>query len=127
MAFDGAFLHSVILELKSAEGCHVDKIYQPSRDELVLLLRKKGFVKRLLISARSGGARIQFTEGKYENPETPPMFCMLARKIFSASRLVSVSGKGLERIVELTFDTANEMTVKSTMLPAAVILKRRKE
>ena len=109
MAFDGAFLHSVILELKSAEGCHVDKIYQPSRDELVLLLRKKGFVKRLLISARSGGARIQFTEGKYENPETPPMFCMLARKIFSASRLVLVSGKGLERIVELTFDTANEM------------------
>ncbi len=109
MAFDGAFLHTVILELQSAVGCHVDKIYQPSRDELVLLLRKKGFVKRLLISARSGAARIQFTEGKYENPETPPMFCMLARKIFSASRLVSIAGRGLERIVELTFDTANEM------------------
>ena len=25
---------------------HIDKIYQPSRDELVFLLRKKGFVKR---------------------------------------------------------------------------------
>ena len=109
MAFDGAFLHSVILELQAAVGCHVDKIYQPSRDELVLLLRKKGYVKRLLISARSGAARVQFTEGKYENPETPPMFCMLARKIFSASRLVAIEGRGLERIVEFTFDTANEM------------------
>ena len=109
MAFDGAFLHTVISEISEGIGCHVDKIYQPSRDELVLLLRKKGFVKRLLISARSGAARIQFTEGKYENPETPPMFCMLARKIFSASRLVAVTQRCLERVVELTFDTANEM------------------
>ncbi len=109
MAFDGAILHTVICELKAAEGSHVDKIYQPSRDELIILLRKKGFQKRLLISARAGGARIQFTEGKYENPETPPMLCMLARKIFSASRLVSVEQKGLERVAELTFDTANEM------------------
>lgn len=109
MAFDGAFLHTVISEISESLGCHVDKIYQPSREELVLLLRKKGFVKRLLISARSGAARIQFTEGKYENPETPPMFCMLARKIFSASRLVSVTQRDLERVVELTFDTANEM------------------
>ncbi len=109
MAFDGAVLHTVICELKAAEGCHADKIYQPSRDELIILLRKKGFQKRLIISARAGGARIQFTEGKYENPETPPMLCMLARKIFFASRLVSVQQKGLERVVEMTFDTANEM------------------
>lgn len=109
MAFDGAFLHTVIAEISEGIGCHVDKIYQPSRDEMVLLLRKKGFQKRLLISSRAGAARVQFTEGKYENPETPPMFCMLARKIFSASRLVSVTQRGLERVVELTFDTANEM------------------
>lgn len=109
MAFDGAFLHTVICELKAAEGCHVDKIYQPARDELIILLRKKGFVKRLIISARAGAARIHFTDGKYENPENPPMFCMLMRKIFASSRLVSVEQKGLERVVEMTFDTANEM------------------
>lgn len=109
MAFDGGFLHTVVSELNGAVDCHVDKIHQPSRDELVLVLRKKGFVKRLLISARVGAARIQFTDGKYENPETPPMFCMLARKIFSSARVVSVEQLGLERLVELTFDTANEM------------------
>lgn len=109
MAFDGGFLHTVVSQLQSAIDCHIDKIYQPSRDELVLLLRKKGFVKKLLISARNGASRIQFTDCKYENPETPPMFCMLARKIFSASRLVGVKQIGLERVVELTFDAANEM------------------
>ncbi len=109
MAFDGAFLHTVTRELGQAVDCHVDKIYQPARDVLVLVLRKKGFVKRLVLSAASGTARVHFTEQKYENPDTPPMFCMLARKIFSSAKLVSVEQKGLERVIELTFDTSNEM------------------
>lgn len=109
MAFDGGFLHTVTTELQSAVGCHVDKIYQPARDVLILQLRKKGFVKRLLLSAASGTSRVHFTEQKYENPETPPMFCMLSRKIFSSAKLVSVKQLGLERIIEFTFDTANEM------------------
>lgn len=109
MAFDGGFLHTVTNELSEAVECHIDKIYQPSRDILVLQLRKKGFVKRLVLSAASGTARVHFTEQKYENPETPPMFCMLARKIFSSAKLTAVTQKGLERVIEFTFDTANEM------------------
>ena len=109
MAFDGGFLHNVTRELQTAIDSHVDKIYQPARDVLVLTLRKKGFVKKLVLSAASGTARVHFTEQKYENPETPPMFCMLARKIYSSARLVAVEQKGLERVIELTFDTTNEM------------------
>ncbi len=109
MAFDGGFLHNVVSELQQAEGAHVDKIYQPARDVLVLLLRKKGNVRRLVLSAAAGTARVHFTEQKYENPETPPMFCMLARKIFSAARLESVAQKGLERVIELAFSASNEM------------------
>lgn len=109
MAFDGGFLHTVTAELQQAIDCHVDKIYQPARDVLVLSLRKKGFVKRLVLSAASGTARVHFTEQKYENPDTPPMFCMLARKIFSPAKLVAVEQRGLERVIEFTFDTANEM------------------
>ena len=73
------------------------------------MLRKKGFAKRLVLSAASGTARVHFTEQKYENPDTPPMFCMLARKIFSSARLIDITQKGLERVIEFTFDTANEM------------------
>lgn len=109
MAFDGGFLNTVTCELQTAIDSHVDKIYQPARDVLVLTLRKKGFVKKLVLSAASGTARVHFTEQKYENPDTPPMFCMLARKIFSAARLVGVEQKGLERVIEFTFDTTNEM------------------
>ncbi|MEE1238956.1 MAG: NFACT RNA binding domain-containing protein [Acutalibacteraceae bacterium] len=109
MAFDGGFLHRIIAELNIADDSHVDKIYQPSKDELVLLLRKKNFTKRLLICTKPGSARIQFTENKYENPASPPMFCMLIRKYLSAARLIRVTQPALERIAELSFSYTNEM------------------
>ena len=109
MAFDGGFLHRITEELNIADDSHVDKIYQPSKDELVLLLRKKNFAKRLLICVKPGSARIQFTENKYENPASPPMFCMLIRKYLSAAKLIKVTQPSLERIAELTFSYTNEM------------------
>ncbi len=109
MAFDGGFTKKIVDELNTAVDCHIDKIYQPSRDELVFLLRKKGFAKRLLVCARPGAARIHFTEAKYENPAVAPMFCMLARKHFSSAKLIQVTQPELERVVELHFEATNEM------------------
>ena len=118
MAFDGGFLYKTVGELKEANDCHIDKIYQPTRDELVLLLRKKGFVKRLLITVKSGSARLHFTENKYENPAIPPNFCMLLRKHLSSAKLLDVTQPGLERVAELCFSATNEMgdTVKLTLI-----------
>lgn len=109
MAFDGGFLYKVLAELRSAKECHIDKIYQPSRDELVFLLRKKGFVKRLYITVKSGGARVQFTEEKLENPATPPNFCMLLRKYISSARLIDITQPSLERVAEFRLSASNEM------------------
>lgn len=109
MAFDGGFLKKVIDELKEAKDCHIDKIYQPSKDELVFLLRKKGFVKRLLITAKGGTARIHFTENKLENPDVPPNFCMLLRKYLSSARLIDVLQPDLERVAEFLLSSTNEM------------------
>lgn len=109
MAFDGGMVRRVVAELKTAIDSRIDKLYQPSADELVILLRKKDFSERLFISARSGVARIHFTKERPENPETPPMFCMLLRKHFSSAKLIDVSQRGFERIVELSLEAVNEM------------------
>lgn len=118
MAFDGAFLYKIIEELKTAIDSHVDKIYQPSRDELVFLLRKKGFVKRLLLTTKQGSARIHFTENKYENPAVPPNFCMFLRKHLSSARLIDIKQPSLERVAEFCFSATNEMgdTVNLTLV-----------
>lgn len=109
MAFDGGFTSNIAKELQCIIDCHIDKLYQPSADELVFLLRKKGFTKRLLISARQGSARVHFTNYSPENPAKPPMFCMLCRKHFSSARIISVEQKGFERVIEITFSTTNEL------------------
>ncbi len=109
MAFDGIFTGKIAKELSVALDSHIDKIYQPSNSELCLVLRKKGFLKRLIISVKNGEQRVHFTNTKLENPEKPPMFCMLFRKYFSAARLLSVTQKGFERLVEFEFETTNEM------------------
>ncbi len=118
MAFDGGFLYKTVNELKDAIDCHIDKIYQPSREELVFLLRKKGFVKRLLITLKSGTARIHFTENKYENPAVPPNFCMLLRKHLSSAKLLDIVQPNLERVAELIFSATNELgdTVKLRLI-----------
>ena len=109
MAFDGAFIKELTAELNEAVDCHIDKAYQPSRDELVFLLRKKGFAKRLLMSARPNCSRVNFTEIKPENPAVPPNFCMLLRKHFSGAKIISVTQPEMERIIEFSFEATNEM------------------
>ena len=109
MPFDGCFLRKTVRELRGATDSHVEKIYQPSKDELVLLLRKKGFSARLLIHMKPGSARLHFTESKVENPQTPPMFCMLLRKHLSAAKLTDITQPGTERIAVLHFLATNEM------------------
>ena len=109
MAFDGAFLHTLLPEINAAAGARVEKIYEPSRDELLIHLKSKGFSGKLLICARNGSARIGFTDAAFENPAVPPMFCMLARKIFSSSRFIGARQQGLERVLELHFEAVNEL------------------
>ena len=109
MAFDGAFLHRVCNELETAVGCKVDKVCQPAKDELVLILRGKSFNGRLLLSANANSPRVHFTGDAPENPMTPPMFCMLLRKRLCGGRLTAVRQPGLERVVLLDFSCINEL------------------
>ena len=109
MAFDGCFLHKIISELSCLQGGFIDKIHQPSRDELNFVLRTKSGAHRLLISANPQNPRIQTTKSVPENPATPPMFCMLLRKHIGSGVLVNITQPELERIAILEFSATNEM------------------
>ena len=55
MAFDAGMLSCVLRELnEKLEGGKIDKIYQPSHDEVVLLIRSRGGDHRL--SFQSSGS-----------------------------------------------------------------------
>lgn len=110
MSLDGAFLHIVTNELQPLTGARVDKVYQPSREEIVLSLRTfRDGGKKIVLSANSVSARLNLTESSFENPQQPPMFCMLLRKHLSGGKLTAIRQDGLERIVSLDFECTNEI------------------
>lgn len=124
MALDGIFLSLIKKELMPLIGARVDRIYQPSRDELVIGLRDRNGGKRLLINAGSGSARIHLTEQEIENPKTPPMFCMLMRKHLSSGRLVDVRQDGFERILYLDFESLDELGDRTDLTLVVEIMGR---
>lgn len=110
MAFDGIILKLLTEEFSNTLiGSRVDKIHQPSKEELVISFRWNGGSAKVLISASASASRIHFTEMPIDNPKSPPMFCMLLRKHLSGAKLVSVEQFGIERIVHFSFSTYNEL------------------
>ena len=110
MPLDAITMTAVARELRAALiGGKVDKIYQPTRDEVVLHMRAGGGNVKLLLSANPAHPRAQLTDIPRENPETPPMFCMLLRKYFVGGRILDISQPPMERLLEFKFETLNDL------------------
>ena len=110
MAFDAFYLTAVLEEIRAkALGARVEKIHQPGRDTVVLLLRCAGGRERLLFGANPTAPRLHFTAVSPENPAEPPMFCMILRKHLSGARLVEVTQPPMERSAAFVFDCVDEL------------------
>lgn len=111
MPLDAVCLQAVVAELApQITGSRIEKIQQPARDQVVLLLRGN---RRLLLSAGGGQPRLHLTELPRDNPAQPPMFCMLLRKYLSGGIIESIQQAPLERVVMLTVSAADEMGERS--------------
>lgn len=110
MALDGIFLRHIKAELEEALiGARVSQVYQPNRDELIINFRTFDGNKRLLLSTRADSPRIGITEYSVENPDKPPMFCMLLRKRLTSGKLTAIRQPDLERMLFFDFDSVNEL------------------
>ena len=88
MALDGAFLRFIKTELEEKLiGLRVEKVFQPNRDELVVAFRGVSGAYKVLMSARANSPRVNITQYPPENPQTPPMLCMLLRKRLTGAKL----------------------------------------
>ena len=109
MPLDAICLRALTNELKGQLlGARIDKVQQPARDQIVLLLRGN---LRLLLNAGPNQPRVQLTEVLRENPAEPPMLCMLLRKHLAGGRLAGIRQPAAERMLDLTFDCTDELGV----------------
>ena len=110
MALDGITLGLINKEISQyIIGSKVEKIYQPSKCELVFLLRTRAGAYRLYMSAQAISPRIHLTSYNPENPAQPPMLCMLFRKRLVGATLKEIIQISCDRVLELHFDATNEI------------------
>ena len=110
MAFDGITNYAIVSELNSVLiGGKVNKIYQPTKNKLVLAIYANSKKYNLLICIQANTCRIHCTQELETNPSTPYSFCMLLRKHLIGAKIKRIATNGLDRIDTIEFETYNEM------------------
>lgn len=110
MSYDGIVTRKVVNELKDKLlGGKIQKITQPSKNDVILNIYSMGQSYKLLISANNNEARIDLTNKKYENPEVPPNFTFVLRKHINQAKIVDIEQKGLDRVVIFSISSIDEM------------------
>lgn len=126
MPLDAICLSALVSELKdTVVGSRIDKIHQPARDEVILSLRGTGGGARLLLSASPTRPRAQLTELSRENPQEPPMFCMLLRKHLTGGRILEITQPRFERLIEFHIEALDELGDRSVRRLILEVMGRR--
>lgn len=98
---NGIDIAVVLSEVKSlVEGLYVDNIYLVDR-ALILKLRGGGISRELVVDADRA---VYLTTFEKIKPIKPHQFAMFLRKYLSGLRVSNVSQRGLERIIEVSFE-----------------------
>ncbi len=115
MAFDGIVTKCIVSELnKSIINSKVNKIFEPTKNDLMLGLYNSGINYCLHVCINPSTCRLNLTTHSKPNPMNAPNFCMLLRKHLIGARIISISSFDLDRIVEINFECYNELNDKIT-------------
>ena len=110
MPMDGLMVGLAARELNGLlAGGRVDRITQPEKDTVILVIRAGNENRQLLLCASPNNARCHLTRSRFPNPLEPPALCMLLRKQLLGGRVLSVRQIGGDRVVYVDLDTIGEM------------------
>lgn len=110
MPMDGVMLGFVARELdgKLRDG-RIDRVIQPERDEIHLIIRAQGENHRLVLCASPSAARVHLSAHAKTGPMEPPIFCMLLRKHLGGGRVLAVRRVAGDRILEIDVSVLTEL------------------
>ena len=115
MPMDGITVGFAARELDEAlAGGRIDRITQPEKDTVVMVIRANNENKALLLCASPNNARCHLTASRFSNPLEPPALCMLLRKQLTGGRILSVEQVGGDRIVHINMEVTGELGDRET-------------
>lgn len=89
-------------------GGKINRIVQPSSDELIFTVYTGKRTEKLLIDVNPACPRIGVAETERESPLTAPNFCMLLRKHLLNAEINEISLVGYDRIVKIDVTPSSE-------------------
>jgi predicted ribosome quality control (RQC) complex YloA/Tae2 family protein len=93
---------AAVKDLQALVGGHIDKVYHPRLDQLVLSVRMPGEGKRFIIFVV--GKWLYASDKGPEAPQEPSGFAMMLRKRITNARISSIRQQGFERIAVLSLE-----------------------
>lgn len=106
MNLEGLTLHILTNKLQQELlGGKIYKVFMPSYESLLLLIKRERDTVALLADLSSGSPMIYLPDKLPERPEVPPAFCMLLRKHLEEGRITRIEQSGLDRIITIDIDT----------------------
>lgn len=110
MAFDGITTKKIVCELCThlIDG-KINKIYEPTKNEIILGIYSKGSNYALNLSISPDSYRVNLTTHQKSNPLNALGFCMLLRKHLIGAKIKSIYTIGFERVVYINLECFNEL------------------
>ncbi|HEX3031416.1 MAG TPA: NFACT RNA binding domain-containing protein, partial [Bacillota bacterium] len=76
----------------------------------------------LVLSAHAQRARVHLTEVQKENPQSPPMFCMILRKYLEGGKITRIEQTGLERVLRIWVEAVDELGTPAPKVLVAEVM-----
>ncbi len=110
MPFDAFTIFHTAKRLKNAlVGGKINKITQPSKEEVVFTVYANSKTVKTIISSHAQNARVGFTDTERENPLVAPNFCMLLRKHLLGAEILDIYQVEFERVIIIDLNCKNDL------------------
>jgi len=91
-------IYVIVSELQDLRGCFVEKIYQLSRDEVLLRVQQKTGSQKEALFIRNGELLCR-TQKSFDTPEKPSLFAMTLRKYLLNGKISEITQHEFDRII----------------------------
>jgi predicted ribosome quality control (RQC) complex YloA/Tae2 family protein len=94
-------IYVIVAELQDLRGCYIEKIYQLSRDEILLRVQQASTNKKEQLFIRNKEL-LCLTEKRFDAPEKPSVFAMTLRKYLLNGKISGITQHEFDRIIKIT-------------------------
>lgn len=93
-------IYVIVSELQDLKGSYIDKIYQLTRDELLIKINNRKTSQKEIIFVRNGEL-LFITQKKFDVPKNPSTFAMTLRKYLLNGRISEITQHEFDRIIKI--------------------------